>query len=138
MIASLEQFMNVSESIALWNMKQPTDANIMYNERFINEIRFFSQNKDKLYDIVYKMDDGIATQDEIDEAEKCICEMNACLRSAHELYLYGIESNIDYSKNNAMVLAHQFVKNYAKGYYDKNYDELCNHFQEKILKSYEL
>ena len=132
------QTMNVSESIALWNMKPQKDAWIMYEQRIKNEITTFSRNKSNLYSILYKIDDGVVTQDEIDEAEEYIHQMNTHLRSAHGLYLYGQKTFNNFDKNPNMFLVSTFLNNFVKGYYDNCFNELCNKFQEKILKSYEL
>ena len=130
--------MILSTDIACWNTKHQESHNIMFCERFVNEIRYFSKKKTELYDIVFKMDDGLANQEDIENAEQCVCEMNACLRSAHELYLYGQERNIDFRDNQNMLTAFNFVKNYEKGTYDTHHGQLCEHLQEKILKSTEL
>ena len=131
--------MNTSETVAFWNTKK-MDAKkyaTFFNERFLNEIRFFSNTKSELYNIVFKIDEDLANKQDIARAEKCICEMNACLRSAHELYLHGQEQNFDF-RDAYVVTAFNFVKQYEKGKYDTQYDELCYYFKEKILKSTEL
>ena len=128
---------NLSNDIAYWKTKEEESRNIMFCERFVNEIRYFSEKKSELYDIVYKMDDGLANQEDIENAEQCVCEMNACLRSAHELYLHGQEQNFDFRGTYA-VTAFNFVKNYEKGNYDTHYEQLCYYLKEKILKSTEL
>lgn len=109
-----------------------------FNERFMNEIRFFTNTKSELYNIVFKIDEDIATNQDIARAEKCICEMNACLRSAHELYLHGQEINIDFKDNPHLFIAERVVRNFANGNYDKSHEELCEKLQEKILRSCEL
>lgn len=135
-----QKMMNVSETIAFWNMKQ-MDVNkyaIFFNERFLNEIRFFSKIKSELYEIVFKMDEDLATKEDMNRAEECVCEMNVCLRSAHELYLHGQEINIDFKENPDLFMAERFIWNFAKGNYDKTHAELCEMLQEKILNSSEL
>ena len=132
------QTMNVSESIALWNMKTQKDAWTMYEQRIKNEIISFSRNKSNLYSTIYKMDDGLVTQDEINEAEEYIHEMNNHLRSAHELYLHGQKTFKNFDKNPNMFLVSRFLNNFVNGYYDKCFNELSSNFQEKILKSTEL
>ena len=132
--------MNASETIAFWNTKQ-MDAKkyaIFFNERFLNEIRFFSNTKSDLYNIVFKMDEDLATNQDITRAEECVCEMNACLRSAHELYLHGQEINIDFNDNPDLFIAERFIRNFAKGNYDKLHAELSEKLEEKILCSHEL
>ena len=132
--------MNITESIGLWNMKTDNEEeyNTFFTARFLSEIRFFSDNKSKLYDIVYKMDDGIASEEDIMDANKYICEMNACLRSAHELYLHGKEVNIDYNTNTDVNMGWKFVSNFESGIYDDHFACLCERLEEKILKSEEL
>ena len=109
-----------------------------FNERFLNEIRFFSNTKSELYNIVFKIDEDLANKQDIARAEKCICEMNACLRSAHELYLHGQEINIDFKDNPDLFIAERFIRNFAKGNYDKAHEELSEKLEEKILCSHEL
>lgn len=132
--------MNVSETIAFWNSKQMDFDNYttFFNDRLLREIRFFSNMKTELYDIVFKMDEEIANEQDIKHAEKCVCEMNACLRSAYEMYLHGKEINIDFGAKTDMFLAGRFVCNFAMGYYDKHHAELCEKLEEKILTSSEL
>ena len=132
--------MNIAESIGVWEMKSDNevDYNTFFTARFLNEIRFFSDNKSKLYDIVYKMDDGHASEEEIKDANKYICEMNACLRSAHELYLHGQEVYADYKTNSDVFMAWKFVCNFESGIYDHHFACLCERLEEKILKSDEL
>ena len=109
-----------------------------FNERFLNEISFFSNTKSELYNIVFKIDEDLANKQDIARAEECICEMNACLRSAHELYLHGQEINIDFNDNTDLFIAERFIRNFAKGNYDKLYEELSEKLEEKILCSHEL
>lgn len=132
--------MNVSETIAFWNTKQMDFANYtaFFNERFLNEIRFFSKTKAELYDIVFKMDADLVTKKDIDRAEECVCDMNVCLRSAHDLYLHGKEININFKEKPDLHIAERFIWNFAKGNYDKHHSELCANLQEKILESSEL
>ena len=132
--------MNANETIAFWNTKQMNAKKyaIFFNERFLNEIRFFSKTKSDLYDIVFKMDEHLANKQEITRAEECVCEMNACLRSAHELYLHGHEINIDFNDNPDLFMAERVIRNFAKGNYDKLHAELCEKLEEKILSSHEL
>ena len=109
--------MNASETIAFWNTKQ-MDAKkyaTFFNERFLNEIRFFSNTKSELYNIVFKIDEDLANKQDITRAEECVCEMNACLRSAHELYLHGQEINIDFNDNTDLFVAERFIRNFCKG-----------------------
>lgn len=132
--------MNASETIAFWNTKK-MDAKkyaTFFNERFLNEISFFSNTKSELYNIVFKIDEDLANKQDIARAEECICEMNACLRSAHELYLHGQEINIDFNDNTDLFIAERFIRNFAKGNYDKLYEELSEKLEEKILCSHEL
>ena len=132
--------MNASETIAFWNTKK-MDAKkyaTFFNERFLNEIRFFSNTKSELYNIVFKIDEDLANKQDIARAEECICEMNACLRSAHELYLHGQEINIDFNDNTDLFIAERFIRNFAKGNYDKLHAELSEKLEEKILCSHEL
>lgn len=132
--------MNIAESISVWEMKSDNevDYNTFFTARFLNEIRFFSDNKSKLYDIVYKMDDGLASEEEIKDANKYICEMNACLRSAHELYLHGQEVYADYKTNSDVNMGWKFICNFEAGIYDHHFACLCERLEEKILKSDEL
>ena len=132
--------MNIAESISVWKMKSDNevDYNTFFTARFLNEIRFFSDNKSKLYDIIYKMDDGLASEEEIKDANKYICEMNACLRSAHELYLHGQEVYVDYKTNSDVNMGWKFICNFESGIYDDHFTNLCEKFEEKILKSEEL
>ena len=132
--------MNIAESISVWDMKTDNEEeyNTFFTARFLSEIRFFSDNKSKLYDIVYKMDDGLASEKDIMDANKYICEMNACLRSAHEMYLHGKEVNIDYNTNTDVNMGWKFVSNFESGIYDDHFARLCERLEEKILKSEEL
>ena len=114
-----------------WASKKKTQGELLAED-------YNSSLRENIRDIVYKMDDGFANQEDIENAEQCVCEMNACLRSAHELYLYGQERNIDFRDNQNMLTAFNFVKNYEKGTYDTHHGQLCEHLQEKILKSTEL
>ena len=132
--------MNIGESIKVWEMKARNEVeySTFFTERFLNEIKFFSDNKSKLYDVTYKIDDEVATQEEIKDANKYICEMNACLRSMHELYLHGQEVYIDHKKNNDMFLGWTFIYNFQNGLYDEHFENLSEKLEEKILKSTEL
>ena len=84
------------------------------------------------------MDDNTVSQEEIRDANIYISEMNACLRSAHELYLRGKEVNINYKTNSDMFLGWKFVSNFESGFYDDHFADLCENLEEKILKSTEL
>ena len=129
-----------------------------YEERILNEIRWFSEQKGELIGLNYYAQENYDIGDYEEEKDKktiseeatyYIDEMNNCLRTLHELYLQGIETEklrihgvrntSNRYENKNLILPMTFIENWCNGMYDEQFKSLEVYSDEaKLLKSTDL
>ena len=102
-----------------------------FRSRIKEEIRRLSATKSELYTLAFMNDDQPLNIGDLRMAENCVESMNYSLDELVRLYQYGTEHNMD-SISQDTRLHMKFARNYIKGYYDKNYTELCSFTKNKI------
>ena len=129
-----------------------------YEEMMLNEIHWFTEQKSSLIGLNYYAEENYDIGEYEDEKDKTsvseeaayyIYEMNNCLRTLHELYLHGLEteklcihgvrntSNRHENKN--LIIPMTFIENWCNGMYDDHFKDLEVYSNEvKLLKSTDL
>ena len=118
-----------------------------YEERILNEIRWFSEQKGELIGLNYYAQENYDIGDYEEEKDKktiseeatyYIDEMNNCLRTMYDLYLQGIETAKIRIHGN-LIIPMNFIENWCNGMYDEQFKQLEVYSDEaKLLKSTDL
>ncbi len=124
-----------------------TEYEKWYEKKILNELRWFTEQESALIGLNYYAEENYDIGDYEEEKDKktvseeatyYIDEMNNCLRTLHELYLQGIETE-KIRIHGDLIIPMTFIKNWCNGMYDEQFKNLEVYSNEvKLLKSTDL
>lgn len=102
-----------------------------FRTRIKEELRRLSATKSELYTLAFMNDDQPLNHRDLHLAEQCVKTMNTSLNELVRLYQCGRDHNM-HNISQDTHLHMKFALNYIKGYYDKEYTDLCSFTKNKI------